>query len=53
LAGATDENIEDVKQLAELSSGYAKFLKEIEYDFDKWKEEVTAAHEFIASKMGG
>ena len=42
-----------VKQLAELSAGYAKFLKGIEYDFDKWKEEVTAAHEFIASKMGG
>jgi hypothetical protein len=53
MAGATDQNLEDVKQLAELSAGYAKFLKEINYDFDQWKEEVTAAHQFIASKMGG
>jgi hypothetical protein len=51
MAGATDENIEDVKKLAELSAGYAKFLKGINYDFNQWKEEVTAAHEFIKSNM--
>ena len=53
MAGATDENIEDARKIAELSVGYAKFLKEIDYDFDKWKEWATATHEFLASKMGG
>ena len=35
LAVATDENIEDARKLAELSAGYVKFLKEIDYDFEK------------------
>lgn len=51
MAGATDENLEDVKKLADLSAGYAKFLQGINYDFNQWKDEVTAAHNFIASKM--
>jgi hypothetical protein len=53
LAGASEENIEDVKELAGFVAIWSKFLKEINYDFDKFKEEATAAHQFIASKMGG
>jgi hypothetical protein len=51
MAGATDENLEDVKKLAELSAGYAKFLKGINYDFNEWKKWVTDAHEFVKSNM--
>jgi hypothetical protein len=53
LAGATDQNIEDVKKLAEFSGQFRTFLKSVDYDFDTWKKEVTAAHQFIAKKMGG
>jgi hypothetical protein len=51
MAGATDENLGDVKQLADLSAGYAQFLKGINYDFNEWKKWVTDAHAFIASNM--
>ena len=53
LAGATDQNLEDVKTLAEFSAQFRAFLKSVFYDFDTWKKEVTAAHQFIAKKMGG
>ena len=53
LAGASDENIEDVKTLAEFTMQWSKFLYEIKYDLGKFKEEVAAAREFLASKMGG
>jgi hypothetical protein len=53
LAGASDENIEDVKKLAEFVSQWSEFLKGINYDFEAWKKECTEAHQFIASKMGG
>ena len=53
LAGASEENIEDVKELAGFVTMWSKFLKGINYDFDKFKEESTEAHQFIASKMGG
>ncbi len=53
MAGASDENIEDVKTIAEFVKQWSKFLYGINYDLDKFKEEVTAAHQFIADKRGG
>jgi hypothetical protein len=51
LAGASDENIEDVKTLAGFVSQWSQYLKAINYDLDKFKKESTAAHQFIANKM--
>ena len=53
MVGASDENLDDVKNLSEHGSEWSKFLHEIDYDFDKWKEWATATHKFLASKMGG
>ena len=53
LAGASEENIQDVKKLSEFSAQWSQFLEGINYDFKQWKEEATAAHQFIAGKMGG
>ena len=53
MAGASGENIEDVKTLAEFTTQWSKFLYAINYDLGKFTEEVTAAHQFLASKMGG
>jgi len=53
LAGASEENIEEVKKMPEFISMMKQFLYEINYDFDKFKEEATEIHQFMASKMGG
>jgi hypothetical protein len=53
LAGASEENIEEIKKMSEFMSMMKKFLYEINYDFDKFKEEATEIHQFMASKMGG
>jgi len=53
MAGASEENIQDVKTLAQFILQWSKFLKASDYDFDTFKKEATEAHQFIASKMGG
>ena len=53
LAGASEENIEEIKKMPEFISMFKQFLYEINYDFDKFKEEATEIHQFMASKMGG
>ena len=53
LAGATEENIQDIKEISDFVATWSKFLKGINYDLNKFKEESTEAHQFIANKMGG
>jgi hypothetical protein len=53
LAGASEQNIEDVKTIGELILQMSKFFHQINYDFGRFKEEVTKAHQFIGKKMGG
>jgi hypothetical protein len=53
LAGASQQNIEDVKTLGEFILQMSKFFQQINYDFDQFKREVTRAHQFMAKKMGG
>ena len=53
MVGASEENIDDVKNISEHVSEWSKFLHEIDYDFDKWKEEISEAQQYVASKMGG
>ena len=50
LVGASEDNLKDAKNIAEAVNEWSKFLYGIKYDMKKWKEEVTAGHEFVASK---
>jgi len=49
-AGATEDNLKDVKLLAEHVTEWADFFRTANYDLEKMKERVAASHDHMTDK---
>ena len=52
LNGATDAEIEDAVHYAKSSVGWSTYLNGLQVDYDRFKEEVIRACDYVRSKMG-
>jgi AhpD family alkylhydroperoxidase len=52
LNGATDDEIEDAVHFAKSSAGWSSYLNGMQIDYDRFKEEVHRAADYVRSKQG-